>query len=81
MKLSIKQKAALVRMLDPWWLPPKGDGRTNHGFSRTLYSLKWHGLVEYCRNDHGWILTEEGLRIAIIEKQKLNPRVEKEATR
>ncbi len=55
MKLTLKQKAALVRLLDTYWRPPE-RGRTPHergvlrqGWHRTLSSLKLRDLVRDVR--------------------------------
>ena len=76
MKLSLKQKAALLRMKRSFfWAYPKGDGRVHHGFDRTLWSLQDKGLVRYVRAGEiledgefageevvtgGWVLTKLG---------------------
>jgi len=89
MRLSIKQKAALVRMLDPWWKTPRGNGTVQHGFGQTLYSLQRKDLVRFVayNEEHDgmqgpfWILTEEGREIAKTEEQKDDPKVRREVRR
>ena len=77
--LSIKQRAALVRMLDTYWEPPRGDGRIQHGFRQTLWSLQKRGLVEIQK--YGWLPTDSGRKEALAQKEKNNPQVMKEARR
>lgn len=69
MKLSVMQRAALVRMVNGFWEPPKGKGCIQYGFSRTLYSLQNKGLTRFIRAGEyykgmlmssGWVLTDEG---------------------
>ena len=89
MRLSIKQKAALVRMLNIFWKAPRGNGTVQFGFGRTLYSLQQKGLVRFVNynEEHDgmqgpfWILTDEGREIAEAEKQKDNPKVRREVRR
>ena len=54
MRLTLKQKAALVRLLNWAWRPPGRHGKTAHaravleqGWSRTVWSLSRRGLVRY----------------------------------
>ena len=77
--LSLKQKAALVRMLDPHWIPPRGNGRVVHGFRQTLYSLKDRDLVDLVR--YGFLLTECGRKLALELKKKNDPAVIRESRR
>jgi hypothetical protein len=82
MRLSIKQKAALLRMAGgPFWKPPRGDGRVQHGFIQTLYSLQRLGLVDYRQG--GWSVTRQGERLtpSIREAAKTDHRLRSEATR
>jgi len=70
MRLSITQKAMLVRMLGFWSWPK--DGRLAHGWGQTLASLRKKGFVKWLAQGEeievngkeytgpGWILTEEG---------------------
>jgi hypothetical protein len=96
MRLSIKQRSALLRMLDAWhWKPPRGNGTAHsegvvrHGWMRTLWSLESAKLVHILRDgetdgDHhgpGWMLTEEGIKLARIEKRRKDPRVLREVRR
>jgi len=96
MRLSIKQRGALLRMLDTWrWRPPRGhgtphsEGVVSHGWARTLWSLERHGLAKYLRDGEqsgdihgpGWILTDEGTKLARIEREKKDPKVLREVRR
>ncbi len=38
-RLSLHQKAAILRLSSPPWTPPEGEGRTRIGFRQTLWSL------------------------------------------
>lgn len=96
MRLSVKQRGALLRMLDSWhWKPPRGNGTPHsegvvgHGWLKTLWSLDRKGLVRLLKDGEkeghhcgpGWLLTEEGTNIARIEQEKRDPKVLREVRR
>jgi len=91
MRLSVKQKATLLRMKTPYWRPPKGNGCVQYGFGRTLYSLKDKGLVTYLRpgdlwrgepvEQGGWILTKNGEAHASIVEHEVGAGEHKDAAK
>lgn len=91
MKLSVKQRGALLRLTFWNWQSPRGNGCIQYGFGRTLWSLKDRGLVDFLRpgdlwkgeevTGNGWVLTDEGEKLAEEENRVLDTNVRREATR